>query len=85
MTGNTISGHVYTLRNAEEISAEISAALGELKKTGYLVTFLENQEAGSELLITFALGEAQQTIKIERQTWQKPGSVKQAVIDRLNI
>jgi hypothetical protein len=85
MTGNTVSGHVQTARNADEISAEISGALDELKKSGYVVTFLENQNIQGELLITFALGEAQQVIKIERYEWKKPGSIAKIVIDKLNI
>ena len=85
MTGNTVSGLVYTARNADEISAEISGALNELKKSGYIVSFLENQEVEGELIITLALGEAQQTIKIERYEWKKPGSIAKVVIDKLNI
>ena len=85
MTGNTVSGHVYTARNADEVAAEISGALNELKKSGYVVTFLENQEIEGELTITFGLGEAQQTIKIERYEWKKPGSIEKIVIDKLNI
>jgi hypothetical protein len=85
MTGNTISGLVYTARNAEEISAEISGALNELKKGGYIVSFLENQDVEGELIITFALGEAQQTMKIERYEWKEPGSIAKVVIDKLNI
>ncbi len=85
MTGNTVSGHVYTARNADEVAAEISGALDELKKSGYVVTFLENQQIEGELTITFGLGEAQQTIKIERYEWRKPGSMAKIVIDKLNI
>lgn len=85
MTGNAVSGHVYTARNGDEISAEISGALDELKKTGYLVSFLENEEVKGELMIIFAIGEAQQTIKIERYEWKEPGSVARVVIDKLNI
>jgi hypothetical protein len=85
MTGNTVTGHVYTARNAEEISVEISGALNELKKSGYIVTFVENQGVQGELVITFALGEAQQTIKIERYEWKEPGSIAKTVIDKLNI
>jgi len=85
MTGNSVSGHVYTARNADEITAEITAALNELKKSDYLVTFLENEAVEGELLITFALGEAQQTMKIERYEWKKLGSITKAVIDKLNI
>jgi len=85
MTGNTVSGLVYTARNADEISAEISGALNELKKSGYVVSFLENQDIKGELVITFALGEAQQTIKIERYEWKQPGSIAKIVIDKLNI
>lgn len=85
MTGNSISGHVYTARNADEITAEITAALNQLKKNGYLVTFLENQAIKGELVVTFALGEAQQSIKIERYEWKKQGSVTKTVIDKLNI
>ncbi|MGI9071370.1 MAG: hypothetical protein ACR2JB_08655 [Bryobacteraceae bacterium] len=85
MTGNTVSGHVQTARNPDEISAEISGALAELKKSGYVVTFLENEDVEGELVITFALGEAQQAIKIERYEWKKPGSIAKIVIDKLNI
>ena len=85
MTGNAVSGHVYTTRNSDEISAEISGALDELKKTGYLVSFLENEEAKGELIIIFAIGETQQTIKIERYEWKQPGSIARVVIDKLNI
>jgi hypothetical protein len=85
MSGNTVSGHVYTARNADEISAEISGALNELKKSGYIVSFLENQEVEGELSITVALGEAQQTIKIERYEWKEPGSIAKVIIDKLNI
>jgi hypothetical protein len=85
MTGNSISGHVYTARNADEISAEIDGALTELKKNGYIVTFVENQEIEGELVITFALGEAQQTIKIERYEWKEPGSIAKIAVDKLNI
>ena len=85
MTGNSVSGHVYTARNPDEISAEIAGALNELKKSGYIVTFVENQEIEGELVITFALGEAQQTIKIERYEWREPGSLAKIVIDKLNI
>jgi len=85
MTGNTVSGLVYTARNTDEISAEISGALNELKKTGYIVSFLENQEVEGELSITVALGEAQQTIKIERYEWKEPGSIAKVIIDKLNI
>lgn len=85
MTGNTVSGHVHTARNADEISAEISGALNELKKSGYLVTFLENEDVRGELVITFTLGEAQQVIKIERYEWKKPGSITKTIIDKLNI
>ncbi|MBV9301691.1 MAG: hypothetical protein JOY62_07770 [Acidobacteriaceae bacterium] len=85
MSANTISGHVYTARSAEEISAEISNAFTQLKKSGYLVTFLENQQVAGELLITFALGEAQQTVRIDRYEWKKPGSVTKIVVDKLNI
>ena len=85
MTGNAVSGHVYTARNSDEISAEISGALDELKKTGYLVSFLENEEIGGELMIVFAIGEAQQTIKIEHYQWKEPGSIARVVVDKLNI
>ena len=85
MTGNTVSGHVYTARNADDVAAEISGALNELKKSGYVVTFIENQQTEGELSITFGLGEAQQTIKIERYEWKKPGSTAKTVIDKLNI
>ena len=85
MTGNSISGHVYTARNADEISAEIAGALNELKKSGYIVTFVENQEVEGELVLTFALGEAQQTIKIERYEWKEPGSIAKIVTDKLII
>jgi hypothetical protein len=85
MTGNSISGHVYTARNADEISAEISGALNELKKSGYVITFVENQEVEGELVIKFALGEAQQTIKIERYEWKEAGSIAKIVVDKLNI
>jgi hypothetical protein len=85
MTGNSISGHVYTARDADEISAEIAGALNELKKNGYIVTFVENQEIEGELVITFALGEAQQTIKIERYEWKEPSSIAKVVLDNLNI
>ena len=85
MTGNTVSGHVYTARNADEVTAEISGALNELKKSGYVVTFLENQQIEGELTITFGLGEAQQTIKIEHYNWKKPSSITKIVIDKLNI
>ncbi len=85
MTGNAVSGHVYTARDSGEISAEISSAMHELSKTGYLVTFLENQDVEGELMIVFALGEAQQTIKIERYEWKEPGSIRKVVVDNLNI
>jgi hypothetical protein len=85
MTGNTVSGLVYTARNTDEISAEISGALNELKKTGYIASFLENQEVEGELSITVALGEAQQTIKIERYEWKEPGSIAKIILDKLNI
>jgi hypothetical protein len=85
MTRNTVSGHVHTARNADEISAEISGALQELKKNGYVVTFVENQQVQGELTITFGLGEAQQTIRIERYEWNKPGSIAKIIIDKLNI
>jgi hypothetical protein len=85
MTGNSISGHVYTARNADEISAEISGTLNELKKSGYVVTFVENEEVEGELVIKFALGEAQQTIKIERYEWKEAGSIAKIVVDKLNI
>lgn len=85
MTGNAVSGHVYTARSGDEISTEISGALNELKKTGYLVSFLENEEAKGELMIVFSIGEAQQTIKIEHYGWREPGSVAKVVIDKLNI
>ena len=85
MTGNAVSGHVYTARNADEIATEIVTALNELKKSGYLVTFLENQDIEGELVITFALGDAQQTIKIESYEWKKTGSVTDIVTDKLNI
>jgi hypothetical protein len=85
MTGNSISGHVYTARDADEISAEIAGALTELKKSGYIVTFVENQELEGELVITFALGKAQQTIKIERYGWKEPGSIAEIAVDKLNI
>ena len=85
MTGNAVSGHVYTARNSDEISTEISGAMQELSKTGYLVTFLENQDVEGELIIVFALGEAQQTMKIERYEWKEPGSIKKVVVDSLNI
>jgi len=85
MTGNTVSGHVYTAGDTDEISAEISGALDELKKNGYVVTFLENQDVQGELDVTFSLGEAQQTIKIERYEWKQPGLIGKAVIDKLNI
>ena len=35
--------------------------------------------------VEFGLGEAQQTIKIERYEWKKPGSTAKTVIDKLNI
>jgi hypothetical protein len=85
MTGNTVSGHVHTARNADELSSEISGALNELKKSGYLVTFLENEDVKGELILTFALGEAQQVIKIERYEWKRPGSIAKIVIDKLNV
>ena len=85
MTGNAISGHVHTARNSDEISGEISGALNELQKSGYLVTFLENEDVEGELVIIFGLGEAQQTLKIERDEWKKPGSIAKIVVDKLNI
>ncbi|MFL6352740.1 MAG: hypothetical protein ACJ74Z_12955 [Bryobacteraceae bacterium] len=85
MTGNSVSGHVHTARNGDEISTEISGALDELKKTGYVVTFLENEDVKGELVITFALGEAQQALKIEHYEWKNPGSIAKIVIDKLNI
>jgi hypothetical protein len=85
MTGNTVSGHVHTARNADEISTEISGALNELKKNGYVATFVEDQQTEGELTLTFGLGEAQQTIKIERYEWKKPGSIAKIIIDKLNI
>lgn len=85
MTRNTVSGHVHTARNADEISAEISGALNELQKNGYVVTFVENEDAGGELVIIFALGEAQQTLKIDRDEWKKPGSIAKIIVDKLNI
>lgn len=85
MTGNTVSGHVYTARDNDDVSAEISQAMDELKKTGYTVSFVENQGVKGELSITFALGEALQTVKIERYEWKKPGSIAKVVVDKLNI
>jgi hypothetical protein len=75
--GSTISG-----RSTEEIVAEIQRAFGELRKSGYKARF---EELNGELILTFALGESQQTIKLPRAKWSVPQGVYQAVIDRLDI
>src|SRR5437667_356535 len=79
------SGRRGKAGNAEEIADEISGTLNELKKNGYVVTFVENKQIEGELTITFGLGEAQQTVKVERYEWKKPGSITKIVIDKLNI
>jgi hypothetical protein len=79
---NIVQGNTTSARSTEEIAAEIQRALGELRKSGYKAKF---EEQDGELILTFALGESQQTIKLSKTKWSAPHGVYQAVIDRLDI
>jgi hypothetical protein len=85
MRDNINAGHAGTQELTNQVSEEISRALGELKKHGYTVQFEEVPDQNDELAITFQLGETRQVLRVASPDWRDPGTVYGTVMDRLDI
>lgn len=82
---NTILGATPTKpEDFERIKAEIIAALDELRERGVVCRVEESQDKGG-LALSFAKGATSQTIRLERDEWTKPDTIKSAVIERLEL
>ena len=67
-----------------EFEAEIAQGLEALGKQGYTVHVRDPDEPGRRLL-TFTLGESEQTLGFGNDEWRKAGVVSSAIVEHLNI
>ncbi len=76
MQANAISG-------PPEVEQEVERSLEKLKKRGYQVVAQPDPSGG--LVLDFKFGATEQSIKFNRDEWQKPGAVEKRILDKLEI